>query len=189
MKTEKRYRNISEFRAEADGDVIRVSGYAAIFDAEADIGGFREVIRPGAFADVLGDDVRFLINHDGLPLARTTSGTLKIEEDERGLKIEAELSGKSTQARDLADAMERGDLSQMSFAFTMRGGREAWEDVDDESPLRIIERFGGLHDVSPVTYPAYADTEIALRSLKDARGGNALIIKDKNTRKFRLAQK
>lgn len=192
MTTEKRFRDIGEFRAETEGDTIRVAGYAAVFDSETDLGGFREVIRPGAFRDHLEDDVRFLINHDGLPLARTTSGTLKLREDERGLMVEAELSARSTLARDLADAMERGDLSQMSFAFGMgEGSRQAWEESETAPPLRIVERVSGLFDVSPVTYPAYADTEIALRARDDQRAAefDPLRIRNKNERKFRLAKK
>ena len=77
----------AEIRQDADG--IKVEGYAAVFNEETDIGGyFREVIEPGAFSDAIGrDDVVFLINHEGLPLARTRSGTLKLTEDARGLKI------------------------------------------------------------------------------------------------------
>lgn len=192
MKTEKRFREIGAFRAESDGEVIRVEGYAALYDVETDLGYFREVIRPGAFAGVLKDDVRFLINHDGLPLARTSSGTLSLFEDEKGLSVAAELSSRSGLARDLADAMQRGDLSQMSFAFGMgEGSRQTWQDEESDSPLRMIERVSSLHDVSPVTYPAYPDTEIALRHLTSARQArfDPLNIKRKLELKFAFATK
>jgi len=85
---EKEFRvNAQPFELRADDDAIRVAGYAAVFGEEADIGGyFTEVIERGAFANAIerGDDVVFLVNHDGLPLARTRSGTLRLSEDERG---------------------------------------------------------------------------------------------------------
>ncbi|MEP4236049.1 HK97 family phage prohead protease, partial [Parasphingorhabdus sp.] len=96
-----------------DGDVIKVSGYAAVFDEETDIGGmFREVIRPGAFKSAIerNDNVSFLINHDGLPLARTSSGTLKLTEDRTGLRIDTELDATDPDVARIVPKMKRGDL-------------------------------------------------------------------------------
>ena len=145
MTLEKRGGIPAEIRSDADG--LKVEGYAAVFGEETDIGGmFREVIERGAFADAIGrDDVVFLINHDGLPLARTRSGTLKLTEDDHGLKI--------------------GDLDKMSFAFFPE--IQEW-DEEGETPLRTIKK-ASLHDVSIVTSPAYEGTEIALRSLAASR--------------------
>lgn len=158
----------AEIRADETG--IKVTGYAAVFNQEADIGGyFREKILPGAFREAIGrDDVVFLINHNGLPLARTRSGTLKLREDSHGLKIETELDGEDPDVRSIVGKMKRGDLDSMSFAFSMRNGVQKWDESQDP-PLRTIEKFGGLHDVSIVTTPAYDGTEIGLRSLEAAR--------------------
>ena len=157
----------AEIRAEADG--IRVEGYAAVFGQETDIGGmFREVIERGAFADAIGrDDVVFLINHEGLPLARTRSGTLTLSEDEKGLRIETMLDPDDPDVKSIAGKMRRGDLDKMSFAF--RADVQEW-DESGEIPLRIIKK-SSLYDVSVVTTPAYDGTEIALRSLDASRTG------------------
>jgi uncharacterized protein len=152
---------------DAGGETVKVSGYAAVFNEEADIGGmFREVIAPGAFKDAIGrDDVVFVINHGGLPLARTRSGTLTLKEDERGLWMETELDANDPDVRSIVPKMKRGDLDKMSFAF--RPTVQEWDDSTDV-PLRTI-RQATLMDVSIVTNPAYSGTEIGLRSLSDHR--------------------
>lgn len=164
-KAEKRAGQTPEYRAE-DGK-IKVSGYAAVFNDETNIGGmFREVIAPGAFADAIGrDDVRFLINHDGLPLARTSSGTLTLREDERGLFIETELDATDPDVARIVPKMKRGDLNEMSFAFYATV--QEWDESGD-IPLRRIQK-AELSDVAIVTYPAYNSTEIGLRSLEQTR--------------------
>lgn len=151
----------------AEEDGLKVEGYAAVFDEEADIGGmFREKIERGAFSDAIGrDDVVFLINHDGLPLARTSSGTLKLEEDERGLKMSTTLDSEDPDVKSIAGKMARGDLNKMSFAFYP--DVQEWDDSGD-IPVRTI-RKASLRDVSVVTTPAYDGTEIALRSLAASR--------------------
>lgn len=155
----------AEIRSEDDG--LKVEGYAAVFDQEADIGGmFREKIEKGAFSDAIGrDDVVFLINHDGLPLARTRSGTLTLEEDAHGLKISTTLDPDDPDVKSIAGKMKRGDLDKMSFAFFP--DVQEWDESGD-IPLRTIKR-ASLHDVSVVTTPAYDGTEIALRSLEASR--------------------
>ena len=151
----------------AEGDTVSVSGYAAVFNSETIIGGsYREQIAPGAFADAIGrDDVMFLINHDGLPMARTKSGTLTLAEDERGLYMSAELDSSDPDVRAIVPKMKRGDLDKMSFAFSPEV--QSWDDSGD-MPLRTI-RQASLYDVSIVTYPAYQDTDIGLRSLSEFR--------------------
>ena len=155
----------AEIRADDDG--IRVSGYAAVFNQEADIGGyFREVIAPGAFKEAIGrDDVVFVINHEGLPLARTRSGTLKLEEDEHGLRMETTLDPEDPDVKSIVGKMKRGDLDKMSFAF--QATVEEW-DESGEIPLRTVKEVN-LYDVSIVTAPAYDGTEIGLRSLEQYR--------------------
>lgn len=166
---EKEFRaNAQPFELRADDDAIRVAGYAAVFGEEADIGGyFTEVIERGAFANAIerGDDVVFLINHDGLPLARTRSGTLRLSEDERGLYMETELDPNDPDVRAIVPKMKRGDLDKMSFAFVP--DRQEWDESGDK-PKRII-RDVRLHDVAIVTTPAYDGTEIGLRSLEQHR--------------------
>ena len=81
-----------EVRAEGESDEMRIVGYAAVFNQETDLGYFREMITPGAFDDVMNDDVRLLLNHDGAPLARTTNGTLSLSVDDEGLRYEGVLS-------------------------------------------------------------------------------------------------
>lgn len=165
MTLEKRGGIPAEIRADADG--IKVEGYAAVFGEETDIGGmFREVIERGAFTDAIGrDDVVFLINHDGLPLARTRSGTLTLTEDDHGLKIETTLDPDDPDVKSISGKMKRGDLDKMSFAFFPE--IQEW-DEDGDTPLRTIKK-ASLHDVSIVTNPAYEGTEIALRSLAASR--------------------
>jgi HK97 family phage prohead protease len=162
---ERRYGVPVEVRADAAG--VKVSGYAAVFSQATDIGGmFREVIEPGAFADAIGrDDVVFLINHEGLPLARTRSGTLVISEDSHGLKMETALDPEDPDVKSIVGKMKRGDLDKMSFAF--RADVQEWDDTQDP-PLRTIKK-ASLYDVSIVTTPAYDGTEIGLRSLEAAR--------------------
>lgn len=175
-----------EIRAEDDG-TVKVSGYAAVFNEEADIGGwFREVILPGAFtAAITRDDVVFLVNHEGLPLARTRSGTLILKEDSRGLYIESELDTSDPDVKAIIPKMKRGDLDKMSFAFTAMV--QEWDD-SKETPLRSIKE-AQLHDVSIVTSPAYDGTDIGLRSLKDYREKNEDSTQMQPNTKLRLSKK
>lgn len=165
----------AEIRDEGAGDEtsIRVAGYAAIFGEVAMIGDyFEEVIAPGAFAAALerGDDTVFLINHRDLPLARTGSGTLRLTEDARGLRVETDLDGTDPDVCRIVPKMKRGDLSKMSFAF--RAKRDEWDETG-EVPRRTILEVE-LYDVSIVTDPAYQGTEIGLRSLAEARAAGTL---------------
>jgi HK97 family phage prohead protease len=165
MKREVRSGIPAEIRADADG--IKVEGYAAVFGEETNIGGmFMERIERGAFTDAIGrDDVVFLVNHEGLPLARTRSGTLKLTEDDHGLKIETTLDADDPDVKSIAGKMKRGDLDKMSFAFYP--DVQEWDETGD-LPVRSISK-ASLYDVSIVTTPAYEGTEIALRSLADSR--------------------
>jgi HK97 family phage prohead protease len=159
---------------EEDGETISVSGYAAIFGEETNIGGmFTEVIERGAFASALErqDDVVFLINHDGLPLARTRSGTLRLTEDERGLFIETDLASNDPDVRSIVPKMKRGDLDKMSFAFVPT--RQEWDDSGD-LPKRTIQDLQ-LYDVAIVTTPAYEGTDIGLRSLEAHRASETKV--------------
>lgn len=156
-----------EARAEAD-QPKRLAGYAAVYDTATEIAGlFREQIAPGAFADAIGrDDVRALFNHDAnFVLGRTTAGTLRLWSDATGLRYEADLP-ETTWASDLMVSVTRGDVSQSSFAFEVIS--DEWDYPKNEKPLRTI-RAVKLYDVSPVTYPAYAETSVSARSLEAAK--------------------
>ena len=153
-----------EIRA-ADG--VIVSGYAATFGTETNIAGmFREVVAPGAFRSAIGrDDVVFVLNHSGLPLARTSSGTLHLTEDSRGLKIDTSLDPEDPDVQALVPKVRRGDLSAMSFKFIAT--RQEWDESGD-IPLRTLYEVE-LLDVSIVNRPAYPGTEVGLRSLAEFR--------------------
>ncbi|OAN53963.1 hypothetical protein A6A04_13420 [Paramagnetospirillum marisnigri] len=131
-----------------------------------DLGGFREQIAPGAFADaVKTDDVRALFNHDSnFILGRTVAKTLRLSEDARGLAVE--IDPPDTQfARDLMVSMERGDVTQMSFGFSVRPGGQDWAKDDEGRTIRTLKKLR-LFDVSPVVFPAYPQTDIAVRELR-----------------------
>lgn len=161
---------VAELRADDTDGKVKLRGYAAVFNRwSEDLGWFREQIAPGAFADVLRDDVRALFNHDSnYVLGRTKAGTLRMSEDDRGLLVEIDAPVDGPLVGMVVNPIRRGDINQMSFAFSMDGGAEKW-DYSKDVPERTLEKIGRLYDVSPVTYPAYPDTSIAARSLDAAR--------------------
>ncbi|WP_218925091.1 HK97 family phage prohead protease [Bacillus cereus] len=138
-----------------------ITGYAAVFNSKTSIGGwFDEIIAPGAFARALSEngDIRALFNHNwDNVLGRTKSGTLRLEEDGKGLKFEVELPNTST-GRDLAESMSRGDINQCSFGFWVT--EEEW-DYNVEPALRTVKEVE-LYEISVVSIPAYDDTEASL---------------------------
>jgi hypothetical protein len=140
-----------------------LEGHAAVFNTFADIGGwFREQIAPGAFDRAIreGHDVRALINHDpNLILGRTSSKTLQLSVDDIGLKIRLELPNTSY-AKDLEESVKRGDISQMSFGFISIEEEWIFGDEGDSVTIKDLRLF----DVSPVTYPAYVETDISARN-------------------------
>ena len=165
MKIERR-----SFRLElrTDEDDGKLKGHAAVFNQLSEpLWGFREKIAPGAFAETIkADDIRALFNHDSnLVLGRNTAGTLSLEEDKRGLLVEIDLP--DTQfARDLRKTIHRGDVDQMSFGFNVID--DSLETIDEEV-IRTLKTVA-LFDVSPVTFPAYPQTDVAVRSFLDRFG-------------------
>jgi uncharacterized protein len=153
-----------EVRAIKGEDKTVVRGYAAVYDKLSEnLGGFRELIAPGAFDGVLEDDVRALLNHDSnLILGRTKSGTLRMGIDDKGLWYEYD-SPDTSYARDLLISLERGDVDQSSFQFTVED--DEWKEDEEQRYVRTIKKVRRLYDVSPVTFPAYPDATVALRSL------------------------
>lgn len=163
-KLERRYHRCPDIELRTDGDngPRILIGYAAVFDElSEDLGGFRERIAPSAFASSVGGDVRALFNHDtNLILGRTKANTLMVAEDQRGLRCEITLPD-TTVARDLLESVRVGNIDQMSFGF--RTKKDNWEEVDGQIIRTLLDIE--LLDVSPVTFPAYPQTEIALRSM------------------------
>lgn len=151
-----------------EGETKTLVGYAAKFGVRSeDLGGFVESIAPGAFDRAIseGHDVRALWNHNAdVVLGRTKAGTLRLSVDEVGLKIETDLPDTQA-ARDLRVSVARGDVSQMSFGFRTKG--DEWR-TEDGVPYRTLTDLD-LFDVSPVTYPAYPQTEVSVRALDQAR--------------------
>jgi len=157
----------TEFRVEKrEGEKPIVRGHAAVFNSLSEnLGGFREKIAPGAFDEVLDNDVRVLFNHDSnLILARTKSGTARIGVDETGLPFDYD-PGDQSYSRDLLMSIERGDVDQCSFGFTVDSDGQTWDEDDDGRVVRTITKVKRLFDVSPVTFPAYPDTDVAKRSM------------------------
>lgn len=155
-----------EFRADANGKMT-VAGYAAVFGEAADIGGwFKEVVARGAFTNSLRTaDVRAYFDHDtGRVLGRSSAGTLRLQEDDKGLRVEIDLPD-TTDGRDVKTLVERGDVSGMSFRF--EAVRQEWDETIDPPKRTLLEV--GLGEVSIVSEPAYEGTSIALRSLDAMR--------------------
>lgn len=155
----------------ADGGGPQLVGYAAMFNSRSgDLGGFVEQIRQGAFSESVnsGADVRALWNHnDGQVLGRTAAGTLRLAEDNLGLRVE--IDPPDTQAgRDALTSIERGDVNQMSFAFRVRPGGQDFAEDERGQVVRTLTDVE-LFEVSPVTFPAYEDTRVDVRAIDRAR--------------------
>ena len=169
-KIERRTFTVRDVEArQAEDGTMRLRGYAAVFNEASVPLPFIETIAPGAFRKTLSEtpDVRLLINHEGLPLARTKNGTLTLTEDDRGLYMDAIIADTS-EGRDLYKLVERGDIDQMSFAF--RVIRQKYNEDRSQRTLTEVSLADG--DVSVVTYPAYTTTSVeareALRKAIDA---------------------
>jgi len=152
---------------DAEGEV-RVAGYASVFDKPSEnLGGFVERIKPGAFTETLKDkrsDPRMLWDHNSqYVLGRRSAGTLTLEEDDKGLAFEAVLPD-TTYARDLAELMRRGDVKEMSFGFNVL--RDEWSDLDKPIVKRDVLEVR-LIEISIVSFPAYPQTSVKLRDLRD----------------------
>lgn len=184
VRLPERFRHVAPCRRIASGEIaeiraadlreirqhegsVFVVGYAAIFDVTYPVfggtraGGFEEVVRPGAFAKTIREsDIRLLFDHEGMPLARTKAGTLRLVEDLVGLRVEAEIDLRSPHAQALATALERGDVDQMSIGFETI--QQRWTETADSLLRELLEVR--LFDVSVVTFPANEATSVGLRS-------------------------
>lgn len=168
MKFETREYNfeIRTKKDEAEKGVI--TGRPIVYDSRTNLGLFDEIIAEGALDKANLKDVRFLVNHDvsKIPLARSRNNnensTMQLKIDEKGLAIRVKLDiQNNTEARNLYSAIERGDVSGMSFMFAVEN--DDWEGLDTEHPTRTIRSISNVVEVSAVTFPAYEKTEINVR--------------------------
>lgn len=175
----------AELRMDVKTGKPTIRGYAAVFESDSELlgGSFIERIAPTAFDNADMSDVRALFNHDpNFVLGRTTNNTLKLDIDERGLRYT--ITPPDTQlVRDLViEPMRRGDISQSSFGFTLID--DEW-DESGEYPVRTLKRIGEVMDISPVTFPAYTQTEASARSIEKRCMARAE--KEKKDKRSRLA--
>lgn len=161
-----------DVRAETGETGSMITGRPIVYDSRTDIGWFDEIIERGALLKTDLRDVRFLVNHDTsrIPLARSRrnngSSTMQLIVDDEGMSIRVNLDTENNaEARSLYSAVQRGDISGMSFMFSVDG--EEWEELESDHPLRRIKSIGSVVEVSAVTFPAYESTEIYARC-KDA---------------------
>lgn len=158
-----------EVRAEETERGHIITGRPIVYNSRTDLGWFDEIIEPGALDHTDLTDVRFLVNHDTskIPLARSRrnngNSTMQLTVDAMGMGIRVDLDTENNaEARALYSAVERGDISGMSFMFDVRG--DEWDDLDSEHPTRRIKDISTVVEVSAVTFPAYESTEINARS-------------------------
>ena len=166
-----------EVRAENNeehGNVI--TGRPIVYGQRTDLGWHDEIIEEGALSETDLRDVRFLVNHnvDMIPLARSrnnnANSTMQMSVDEAGMAIRVDLDTENNaDARSLYSAVERGDISGMSFMFTV--DKDSWDDLESEHPTRHIRSIGKVFEVSAVTFPAYSQTSITARGLSEALEG------------------
>lgn len=150
-----------------------LTGRPIVFGQRTDLGWYDEVIERGALDTTDLKDVRFLVNHntDMIPLARSRNNnensTMQMSADDDGMVIRVDLDTENNaDAKSLYSAVGRGDISGMSFMFTVDG--DAWDDADSEHPLRRVRSISKVLEVSAVTFPAYSATSIQARGLADA---------------------
>ena len=170
-----------EIRAEnneKNGD--HITGRPIVYNSKTDLGWFDEIIEAGALDKANLKDVRFLVNHDTsmIPLARSRNNnensTMQLEVDKDGMSIRVNLDTENnTEARNLYSAIKRGDITGMSFMFTIDD--EEWENLESDHPTRHIRKIGTVYEVSAVTFPAYESTEISARD-KEALDSAKLVL-------------
>lgn len=166
---ERRFNPSCEVRTVPTESGSLITGRPIVYGSRTDLGFFDEIIEPGALNGADLTDVRFLVNHntDMIPLARSRrnngNSTMTLTVVPEGLDIEAVIDTENNAtARELRSAIERGDLSGMSFMFSIND--EEWEDLESDHPTRHIRKIGSVVEVSGVTFPAYDATTINARS-------------------------
>ena len=174
MENKEKRKTIEVRSITSDGDNLKkIVGYAAVFDKPSEDMGFIEYVRKGAFKKALKrSDARALFNHDTdtLPLGRQSAGTLKLKEDDNGLYYE--ITPPDTQgARDLMTSIDRGDIKEASYGFTV--AVDEWDYSDKDVIKRTIIEIGEIFDISPVVFAAFNDTTVALRKMAENRKDTA----------------
>ena len=162
--------DVGELRVESRGVARVIRGYAIVFDRLSEnLGGFREIIRPGAVDRTLKDgvDLRALVDHDSAKLiGRLTAGTLRVEKDGHGLRVEIDPPD-TTVGQDIVESIKRRDTTGMSFAFQEIPDTGDW-DFKTDPPTRFVTDML-VREVSVVTFPAYPQTDVAMRALAARR--------------------
>lgn len=177
-----------DMRADMNDSTGVITGRPIVYNSKIDLGYFDEVIERGALDGANLRDVRFLVNHDTsmIPLARSRNNNanstmqLTVDDDGMGIRVNLDVQNNSD-ARNLYSAIERGDITGMSFRF--RVDDEEWSELESEHPVRHIRRISDVAEVSAVTWPAYEDTSISVRN-KEALDNAKLALE--NARKLAL---
>ncbi len=173
MKTEIRTFNFEVLADQNEQHGHFLTGRPIVFNQRTNLGWYDEIIESGALDVTDLKDVRMLVNHntDMIPLARSRNNnensTMQLIPDDEGMKIRADLDTENNaDARSLYSAVGRGDISGMSFMFTV--DKDSWDDIDTDHPTRHIRSISRILEVSAVTFPAYTQTSIQTRGLADA---------------------
>lgn len=194
MKTEIRAFNFVVRAEENDEHGHFLSGRPIVYNSRTDLGWYDEIIEAGALDGTDLRDVRFLVNHntDMIPLARsrnnTENSTMQMTVDGEGMGIRVDLDTENNaEAKSLYSAVSRGDISGMSFMFTVDS--DAWDDIESEHPTRTIRAIGRVLEVSAVTFPAYEATSIQARGLADALDSARASLESERTRMKKMEQR
>ena len=165
MERERRFYDTEIRSIEGDGEDLVIGGLAITFENPTNLGPYIEVISRDAAKDCLPrTDIVCLLNHNSdKPMARESNKTLSITEDEQGVSFKAILNNTSY-SKDCYEAVKRADIKSCSFQFSVDEDGEEWSTNSEGIPVRRINRFSGLFDVSPVTFPAYESTNVSTRS-------------------------
>ena len=171
-----------EIRTEMNEETGIVTGRPIVYDSRTDLGYFDEIIERGALDRTDLKDVRFLVNHDlsKIPLARSrnnnANSTMQLMPDDQGMAIRVNLDVENnSDARNLYSAIERGDISGMSFMFSIEDEDQEWEGLDTDHPTRHIKAISNVVEVSAVTFPAYQDTSISVRNKEALESAKAVL--------------
>ncbi len=171
-----------------------LTGRPIVYNSRTDLGWYDEIIEAGALDGTDLRDVRFLVNHntDMIPLARsrnnTENSTMQMTVDGDGMGIRVDLDTENNaEAKSLYSAVSRGDISGMSFMFTV--DKDAWDDIESEHPTRTIRAIGRVLEVSAVTFPAYEATSIQARGLADALDSARASLESERTRMKKMEQR
>lgn len=176
-----------EVRAESGDKGNIITGRPIVYESKTDLGWFDEIIERGALDGADLTDVRFLVNHDisKIPLARSRrnngNSTMQLSPDYEGMAIEVQLDTENnSEARSLYSAVQRGDITGMSFMFSIDD--EEWSDLESDHPVRHVRKIGSVVEVSAVTFPAYESTEINARSKEALESARLALEKAKEER-------